>query len=265
MQTARVVWAALLFGAAPLTASTPATPDPALCEIRTVWSEVRDMGGWRSRIVSAVGHHWVEASSRDRADATIVLRAIQPRGQWAFDAIVRTDERRPLATFRGPTRKQTNDALDALAREIRSLLDRCPPRDDAAIGNLIEVETQPLVANTSPETDSLAEHASRLHAEGDYAGAIRLLRRYLRLLPDDSYGHANLSLAHMARGEWQAAAGALERSVEINTQNDVALFNLAYCYWKLDRPREARRRLDEALTLNPAYEKALQLQALLRQ
>jgi tetratricopeptide (TPR) repeat protein len=120
------------------------------------------------------------------------------------------------------------------------------------------------VTGTSPETDALAEHAARLHADGNYTEAIRKLQLYLQLLPDDSYGYANLALAHMARREWQTASKALERSVALNNQNDVALFNLAYCHWKLGRKGDARRRLDEVLALNPAYEKARRLHALLR-
>jgi tetratricopeptide (TPR) repeat protein len=264
MRAAVVAFAALLSGAAPLFASSPAATDPELCEIRTVWIEVREMGGWRSRIASAVAPRWVEASSRDDADAIIVLKPVQPRGQWAFDAIVRTAARRSLATFRGPTHRQANDALDALARELRAPLDRCPDHAATEPDVDLDVEAQPLVTGTSPETDALAEDASRLYADGDYAAVIRKLQLYLRLLPHDSYGHANLALAHMARKEWQAASTALERSVAINDQNDVALFNLAYCHWKLGRRGDARRRVDEVLALNPAYDKARRLQALLR-
>ena len=125
-------------------------------------------------------------------------------------------------------------------------------------------QAEPLIANMTPEAQELLDQAVAFHEAGQYEEAIDVWGRYLKLMPHDSFGYANLAITHLKVENYRAAARALEQSVRLNGSNDIALYNLAYSYYKLSRPLRALRAIEATLKVNPWNEKALNLLAQMR-
>lgn len=125
-------------------------------------------------------------------------------------------------------------------------------------------EAEPLIANLTPEAQELLDQAVAHHEAGRFHDAIEVWKRYLKLMPDDSFGYANIAITYLQIEDYRAAARALERSVKLNASNDIALYNLAYSYYKLSWRLRALRALEATLQVNPWHEKALGLLAQMR-
>jgi tetratricopeptide (TPR) repeat protein len=125
-------------------------------------------------------------------------------------------------------------------------------------------EAEPLIVGLTDEAKSLLDDAVRLHEDGRLEDAVAVWRRYLRLMPEDSFGYANLAVTQLQLKDYRGAARSLERSVKLNGQNDIALYNLAFTYYRLGRPQRALRAIEATLQVNPYHEKALSLLARIR-
>lgn len=155
------------------------------------------------------------------------------------------------------------------AREISSSLitafnEQCTnmPLNDPSAQTAEEAE--PLIVGLTDEAKSLLDDAVRLHEARRLQDAVVVWRRYLRLMPEDSFGHANLAVTQLQLEDYRGAARSLERSVKLNGQNDIALYNLAFTYYRLGRPQRALRAIEATLQVNPYHDKALSLLARIR-
>jgi tetratricopeptide (TPR) repeat protein len=112
-----------------------------------------------------------------------------------------------------------------------------------------------------PEWNRFKLHLLRVLANSpdpeirDPARAVELARDVLDRAPDNSDGWLYLGVAHLHLGEWQSAATALERSMELEPEviefhsqhYSFQLFGLAIARWQLGEAEAARELYDEAV------------------
>jgi hypothetical protein len=92
--------------------------------------------------------------------------------------------------------------------------------------------------------------AGRLDQSGDTSGALREYERALALQEQASTWQLVAELWARS-GNWQKAAGALERSLALQPEHETAHFELGRALLRLGRPAEAERAFARAEALNP--------------
>lgn len=81
--------------------------------------------------------------------------------------------------------------------------------------------------------------------------ALNLIRKAVKLKPDDGYFVDSLGWAHYRLGNFKKAAKHLERSVELRPDDPVINDHLGDAYWRVKRIFEAKYQWYQALTLEP--------------
>lgn len=84
--------------------------------------------------------------------------------------------------------------------------------------------------------------------------AMDLIRKAVKLKPDDGYFVDSLGWAHYRLGKYKKAAKQLERAVELRPEDPVINDHLGDAYWQVKRFLEARYQWSQALTLEPEPE-----------
>jgi tetratricopeptide (TPR) repeat protein len=84
--------------------------------------------------------------------------------------------------------------------------------------------------------------------------AMDLIRKAVKLKPDDGYFVDSLGWAHYRLGRYGKAAKYLERAVELRPDDPVINDHLGDAYWRVGRILEAKYQWSQALTLEPEPE-----------
>ncbi len=84
--------------------------------------------------------------------------------------------------------------------------------------------------------------------------AMDLIRKAVKLKPDDGYFVDSLGWAHYRLGNFKKAAQQLERAVELRPDDPVINDHLGDAYWRVKRFLEAKYQWSQALTLEPEPE-----------
>jgi tetratricopeptide (TPR) repeat protein len=84
--------------------------------------------------------------------------------------------------------------------------------------------------------------------------AMDLIRKAVKLKPDDGYFVDSLGWAHYRLGSYKKAAKQLERAVELRPDDPVINDHLGDAYWRVKRFLEAKYQWSQALTLEPEPE-----------
>ena len=100
------------------------------------------------------------------------------------------------------------------------------------------------------------DRAKALLGQGDFDGAIAILRELTTTEPTDALAWQMLGAAYGAAGQSPESIGAFHHAVELQPSSARAQFNLALALIKADRGSEARSHLERALALDPGYEAA---------
>ncbi|MBI2955776.1 MAG: tetratricopeptide repeat protein [Acidobacteria bacterium] len=119
-------------------------------------------------------------------------------------------------------------------------------------------ETLAPLASQLPVKDvwnNLGVFASR---QGDPAAALAHFHRALEEDPDDPDLYFNLGLHHLRHNQWEEAARALKRCLEIAPRDTEALFLRARALEQLGHEEDARRARLQAVGDNPALDLSLE-------
>ena len=81
--------------------------------------------------------------------------------------------------------------------------------------------------------------------------AMELIRKAVRLKPDDGYFVDSLGWAYYRLGDYKRAVRYLERSVELRPEDSVINDHLGDAYWRVGRKLEARYQWGQSLDLKP--------------
>lgn len=84
--------------------------------------------------------------------------------------------------------------------------------------------------------------------------AMDLIRKAVKLKPDDGYFVDSLGWAHYRLGEYDKAVKHLERATELRPEDPVINDHLGDAYWRVGRYLEAKYQWSQALTLEPEPE-----------
>jgi len=84
------------------------------------------------------------------------------------------------------------------------------------------------------------------------------LEHAIRETPDDAEGHLSLSEAQLAAGNWERAAAAAERAIELNVSDSRALYLLGTALVRMDRREEGQARLQEFARVEAGFLEAEQ-------
>lgn len=96
----------------------------------------------------------------------------------------------------------------------------------------------------------------------DYAGAIKQYADALRVNSQAGEAYFEMGSLQLAQGDCEGAIRSLEACLALMPGNrDDVLTNLGYCYWKTNRPQQARLRYQAALEYNPNNDRARALMA----
>ncbi len=120
-------------------------------------------------------------------------------------------------------------------------------------GRLGEAEAiyQGLLEENPKQADALHFLGVLRHQQGDHAAAVDLIGQAVDLEPARGTFHLNLGSALRAAGRVADAAGAFERSIEIDGEVPVAHSNLGAALLELDRTEEAVAACERAVALDP--------------
>jgi tetratricopeptide (TPR) repeat protein len=94
--------------------------------------------------------------------------------------------------------------------------------------------------------------------------ALEMIRKAVRLKPDDGYFVDSLGWAYYRLGRFDEAVTELERAVELKPDDPVINDHLGDAYWQAGRRLEARFQWSQALTLKPEPEEVPKIEAKLR-
>lgn len=89
--------------------------------------------------------------------------------------------------------------------------------------------------------------------------AMSLIRKAVKLKPDDGYFVDSLGWAYYRLGNYQAAVEHLERATELRPEDPVINDHLGDAYWHVGRQLEAKYQWSHALTLEPEPEDATKI------
>lgn len=89
--------------------------------------------------------------------------------------------------------------------------------------------------------------------------AMDLIRKAVKLKPDDGYFVDSLGWAHYRLGDLKAAVEQLERAVELKPDDAVINDHLGDVYWQIGRHLEARYQWSQALSLKPEPDDATRI------
>lgn len=84
--------------------------------------------------------------------------------------------------------------------------------------------------------------------------AMDLIRKAVKLKPDDGYFVDSLGWAYYRLGDFEKAVKHLEQAVELRPEDPVINDHLGDAYWKVNRVLEAKFQWTQALTLEPEPE-----------
>jgi tetratricopeptide (TPR) repeat protein len=107
-------------------------------------------------------------------------------------------------------------------------------------------------ANTSHSSreDALLQEAIDLKSAGDYLGAVRVLKRFVRLFPGSASGFGFLGGIYLAfLNEPKKALPYCTKSVQLSPRSERASLGLFHALWSLDRVDEALEEIKRYQTL----------------
>lgn len=128
------------------------------------------------------------------------------------------------------------------SKELDEILPEPDPETDA------EPE-EPAAAVPAPPSYDEAEAA---YGQGDFDRAARGFAAHVKDNPESAWGHYMLGLTHWKRGEYVAAATALERASTLRPDLVKAHVNLARVQLDAGRPSEAHQAAKRAVSLEPS-------------
>jgi Flp pilus assembly protein TadD len=101
--------------------------------------------------------------------------------------------------------------------------------------------------------DALARHelAALLMDEGDYRGAIALLKEVTRLEPNNYEGWLDLGISYAQKGFYQEAERSYVKARELNADDVLLNYNIAALYSLWERRADALEALRKALEKEP--------------
>ncbi len=107
-----------------------------------------------------------------------------------------------------------------------------------------------------PEQPSLLNYLgySWVDQGKNLAKAMDLIRKAVKLKPDDGFYVDSLGWAHYRIAEYAEAARQLERAVELEPNDPIINDHLGDAYWQVGRRNEAKFQWSQALTLKPEPE-----------
>jgi tetratricopeptide (TPR) repeat protein len=95
--------------------------------------------------------------------------------------------------------------------------------------------------------------ARKLSASGDFDRAAGELEKAIQISPEFAEAYINLAAVHLGMGQYEQAIGELRQAIQIGGPNPVALCNLSYTQAKLQRGSDAIESARQALKLDAGY------------
>ncbi len=165
----------------------------------------------------------------------------------AWTAGFRTDIRAAIETIKKAERQYPDDPfLPAIRAQAAMLLD---DRDETRSG----IERALAIDPDDPTAlESRAKH--RLLIENDQEGALADLERAVSIAPGDASLWNWIALVQSYRGDDRGAEKAFNKAIELDPADPLYHANLAYQYMDELRFAEAKREIDAALAVDPAFD-----------
>jgi tetratricopeptide (TPR) repeat protein len=117
------------------------------------------------------------------------------------------------------------------------------------------------LALAQPAAEKQLQQAIALHQSGDFEGAIREYREYLKARPDSMPAHSNLGAALAHVGRYEEAIEEYRAALKGDPRNAPVMLNLGLTYYKTDRIPEAAQRLEAVAALGKPSSQATLLLA----
>lgn len=224
----------------------------------------------------------IKAYNQVPPDSPLWLNA-QIRKAFAMNSLERVEEAKTLLEKLAEQRPKETKPLDALGDILRSH----KRFDEAAVfySRAIDLIDEPEKKDFSlfyargvsyerlgqwPKAEADLQKAMELDSEQplvlNYLGyswvdqgrnlkeAMGLIRKAVKLDPNDGYFVDSLGWAHYRLGNFEKAAEHLERAVELRPDDPVINDHLGDAYWRVGRQFEAKYQWSQALTLKPEPE-----------
>jgi serine/threonine-protein kinase len=191
------------------------------------------------------------------------LRSVppQPSGAAVEGVAPRISPAPPVTEAVKPSPDRSAVERDAIQKKLESLLLEAGKNfvtNPVAARNLLK-EALALDPNRFETLMMLARLSS---FQKDYAGAVKQYGDALRVNSQAGEAYFEMGSLQLAQGDCEGAIRSLEACLALMPGNrDDVLTNLGFCYWKTNRPQQARLRYQAALEYNPNNDRARALLA----
>lgn len=217
-----------------------------------------------------------------------IWNRVQIRKAYDLNSLDKTDEAKALLESLAETTPGDSRAYDALGSILRSR--QRYEESDRYYSRAIEIIKKPLPRHWAlfyargvsrerlknwPGAEADLKMALKLSPDQplilNYLGyswvdqgtnlkrAMNLIRKAVKLKPDDGYFVDSLGWAYYRLGNFEKAAKHLERSVELRPEDPVINDHLGDAYWRVKRFLEAKYQWSQALALEPEPEDAVRI------
>jgi arylsulfatase A-like enzyme/Flp pilus assembly protein TadD len=146
----------------------------------------------------------------------------------------------------GPSVELDQEEIDKL-----EALGYVMPEKKAPSGPLPDPKDQIAGLNRRLDSKELVKQARVLMNRNELEEARRGLERALELDPKNSVAIHDIGAIHFKKGEFEEALPYFERSVQLTPANPIPREHLGMTYMRLKRPEEAARELETAVALEP--------------
>jgi tetratricopeptide (TPR) repeat protein len=118
-----------------------------------------------------------------------------------------------------------------------------------------------LCAQPRPAAETTLRHAIELHQAGDWEGAIREYRAYLKESPENVMARSNLGAALSRLGRYEEAIAEYSHALKTDPDNLPVRMNLALAYYKTAQLSKAVEHLSAVVGRQPSNRQAVMLLA----
>ena len=223
-----------------------------VCLTVPVWSQDAEIsvlkGEVRSQAQLIFSDYQVELS--DLLQHRNPLRAdVQTDGSFEFRRVLPGDYMARISTLAGEV---VNQQIVSVRPFTGPLFLHLPPTKHSGPGGGT-ISLKQLQHPPAAKARRAFESARKFSESGNFDRAAGELEKAIQISPEFADAYVNLAVLHLRIGRYEQAIGELRRAIQIGGPHPVALCNLSYAQAKLERGSEAIASAREALKLDAGY------------
>ncbi len=184
----------------------------------------------------------VEVAIRDIVSSRSYVTKTNKKGEYKFVGLPRGDYK---AVFKKAGYAVKEDEWKLLTPQAKMEKVEIPP---------VIMATEELVQQVErlKEAEAGVKEGAEKIRQGDYAGALILLKAVLDKNPQDPNALYLTGMAYLRQNKLDEAAAAFLKVTELSPKFAAAFYQLGVCYQRQDKPEQALAEYEKSLALDPS-------------